>query len=120
MPIIPIPPQIVSELDGRVLRVIAIAIPVPIPLVRDLVPTGLYPSRYGRRPHQPKELVVVVRVVLPLFVTLKLVTHKLVHERLGVANTRVDVEHFRVPISGGAAARELFDQILHAGHACKN
>ena len=98
MPIIP--SQIVSEFDGFVLRVIAMAIPVPIPLVRDLVPGSLYPSRYGRRPHEPKELVVVV--LLPLFVTLKLVTHELVHERLGVASTCVDVEHVRAPISGVA------------------
>ena len=76
------------------------AIPVPIPLVRDLIPVSLYPSRDGRRPHEPKELVVVVP--LPLFVTLKLVTHELVYERLGVASTSVDVEHVRAPISGAA------------------
>jgi len=81
-----------------------VAIPVPIPLVRDLVPASLYPSRYGRRPHEPKELVVVV--FLPLNVTLKLVTHKLVYERLGVASTRVDVEHVRAPIAGGTKESE--------------
>ena len=57
----------------------------------------------------------MVVVLLPLNVTLKLVTHKLVYERLGVASTRVDVEHVRAPISGTAKVMGGCDMYSHGG-----